>query len=177
MESKDLTALGLTDEVAQKVLAVHTQELEKQKNTINTLTTERDGYKTQLDTANSKLSGYDPEWKTKADEAKRLADEKVSNLQYEYAVKDASSSLKFSSESAKRAFVLDLTAKKLPVQDGKLLGFDDYVKEYQKSDPGAFQSEETPPAFSTGTSGKPQQPNSANEKANAALRALFGKEK
>ena len=29
----------------------------------------------------------------------------------------------------------DLTAKKLPLQEGKLLGLDDYVKGYRESDP------------------------------------------
>ena len=61
--------------------------------------------------------------------------------------------LKFSSASAKKAFLSDLTAKKLTLEDGKLLGFEDYVKTYKEQDPGAFAPEGAPPRVVAGTSG------------------------
>lgn len=47
----------------------------------------------------------------------------------------------------------DLTAKKLTLEDGKLLGFEDYVKTYKEQDPGAFAPEGAPPRVVAGTSG------------------------
>ena len=71
-------------------------------------------------------------------------------MQREFALKEQIASLQFSSESAKKAFLSDLSAKELPLQEGKLLGFDDFVKTYQQSDPAAFaaqQSTPPPPVF------------------------------
>ena len=59
-------------------------------------------------------------------------------MQRNFALKEQAAGLKFSSESAKRAFMADLEAQKLPIQDGKVLGFDDFAKSYRERDPGAL---------------------------------------
>lgn len=94
-------------------------------------------------------------------------------LQNDFAAQTAISAVKFSSESAKKAFLSDLKAKNLPLQEGKLLGFDDYLANYKKNDPGAFAPEGGLPRMAAGTSGQPAAP-TAHEQANAALRAAFG---
>ena len=86
----------------------------------------------------------------------------------------AASALKFTSESAKKAFLADLDAKNLPLQDdGTLLGFDDYVASYKKTDPGAFAPDGGLPRVSGSATGTPATP-TAKDQANAALRADFG---
>lgn len=97
----------------------------------------------------------------------------IKSMEREYALKEQAAGLKFSSESAKKAFLADLAAKELPIQEGKVLGFDDYVKAYKESDPGAFLSEQTPPRFSSHAEGTPAG-GTAKDQANAALRAAFG---
>lgn len=175
MKREDLTALGVTDEATvQKIMDLHGNDLTKLQNSISTLTADRDGLKTQLGEANGKLAGYDPDWKNKADTAKQEADNKIASMQYEFAAKDAVSGLKFTSESAKKAFIADLTAKKLPLQDGKLLGLDDFAKTYKETDPGAFASEEKPPIISSRTPGAQTVTTTNNDKANNALREAFG---
>ena len=175
MKREDLTALGITDDsVLDKIMSLHGTDVEKQKNTITTLTTARDDYKTQLDTVNTKLAGYDPEWKTKATQAETEASNKITAMQYEFAAKDSVSGLKFTSESAKKAFLTDLTAKKLPLQDGKLFGLDDFAKAYKETDPGAFASDEKPPIFSSKTPGTTTGALTDKDKANTALREAFG---
>ncbi len=74
-------------------------------------------------------------------------------------MKEAVSGLKFSSESAKKTFVADLTEKKLTLQDGKLLGLEDFTKAYQEADPGAFvpEDDDHTPIFSRGTGGSSGQ--------------------
>lgn len=74
---------------------------------------------------------------------------------YGHTVETAVAGLKFTSTAAKKAFVADLTAKKLTVQDGKLLGLDDFVNAYKQSDPSAFASENPVPQFVR--PGTPQQ--------------------
>ena len=151
MKTEDLKALGLTDEQVQRVFAMNGEEMNGLKANVDTLKAERDAARTQLADANKKLEGYDPEWKTKADQARQQAEQQVAEMKAGYAATSAASSLKFTSDSAKKAFLADLNAKKLPLQDdGTLLGFDDYVASYKKSDPGAFAQESGYPTVKDG---------------------------
>lgn len=131
---------NITDEQLNQLMDLHGADIERQKQQITTLTTERDAARTQLGEANTKLEGYDPDWKTKAAEAEHKAQEQVAALQSHFAAQSAVSAIKFSSESAKKAFLADLKTKNLTLQDGKLLGFDDFLADYKKTDPTAFVS-------------------------------------
>lgn len=174
MKTEDLKALGLTDEQVQRVFAMNGEEMNGLKANVDTLKAERDAARTQLADANKKLEGYDPEWKTKADQARQQAEQQVAEMKAGYAATSAASSLKFTSDSAKKAFLSDLKAKNLPLQDdGTLLGFDDYVASYKKTDPGAFAPEGGLPRVSGSATGTPAGP-TTNEQANAAIRAAFG---
>ena len=91
--------------------------------------------------------------KAKADYEKQLAEQA-----YDFAIKENSSKLKFSSNSAKKAFMSDLKAKNLSMENGKILGFDDFVNAYKEQDAGAFitenpspKNDEPKPSFSTKT--------------------------
>lgn len=158
MKTEELKAIGLTDDQIQRVFALNGADVNREKQAAATAVAERDTLRGQLADANKKLEGYDPAWQQKAT-----------------AAQNAAAGLKFSSESAKKAFLADLSAKKLPVQDGALLGFDDFVKTYKESDPAAFAPDVKPPRFAAGTPGSPAQP-TGREQANAAIRAVFGKE-
>ena len=89
----------------------------------------------------------------KADYEKQLAEQA-----YDFAIKENSAKLKFSSNSAKKAFMSDLKAKNLSMENGKILGFDDFVNAYKEQDAGAFitdnpspKNDEPKPSFSTKT--------------------------
>lgn len=161
MKTEDLKALGLNDDQVQKVFAMNGAEMNDLKQQIATLTTERDTARTHLGEANKKLEGYDPEWRAKAEKAENDAKAQVAELQNDFAAQSAVSGVKFSSESAKKAFLSDLKAKKLPLQEGKLLGFDDYLKSYKESDPGAFAPEKAVPTVTVGSKG--QAPATSNQ--------------
>lgn len=154
MKTEDLKALGLNDDQVQKVFAMNGAEMNDLKQQIATLTTERDTARTHLGEANKKLEGYDPEWRAKAEKAENDAKAQVAELQNDFAAERAVSGVQFSSDSARRAFLSDLKAKKLPLQEGKLLGFEDYLKSYKESDPGAFAPEKAAPTVTVGGKGK-----------------------
>lgn len=154
MKTEELKALGLNDDQVQKVFAMNGTEMNDLKQQITTLTAERDTARNNLSDANKKLEGYDPEWRTKAEKAENDAKAQVEELQKDFAAQTAAAGVKFSSESAKRAFLSDLKAKKLPLQDGKLLGFEDYLKSYRESDPGAFAPEKETPTITVGSKGQ-----------------------
>ena len=176
MKREDVKAIipGITEEQLQQLMDLHSDDIGTHKQSIDTLKAERDAARTQLADANKKLEGYDPEWKTKAAQAQQQADKQVAELKAGYAADSAASGLKFTSDSAKKAFLSDLKAKNLPLQDdGTLLGFDDYVASYKKTDPGAFAPDGGLPRVSGSATGTPATP-TAKDQANAALRAAFG---
>lgn len=175
MKTDELKALGLSDDQVQRVFALHVEDVNGLKTTIATLTAERDTARTSLGEANKKLEGYDPDWKQKAADAQQQAEQQIAGIKAQYAAASAADALHFTSESAKKAFLSDLAAKKLPLQDdGKLLGFDDFVKSYKESDPGAFAPDGGLPRVAASAAGQPAAP-TTKEQANAALRAAFGR--
>ena len=164
------------------IMAENGKDIEAKNNTITALTTERDGLKGQLQTANDEIKSYKDmdidgikakagEWETKYNTDTKALQDQLDAANYGFAVKEATRSLKFSSKAAREAFTSALTAKKLPLQEGKLLGMEDFVKTYQTDDPDAFMAEDddhTPFATRGGGGG------GNNLGAGAALRAAFG---
>ena len=174
MKTEDLKALGLNDEQVQRVFAMNGADVNREKQAAETAKAERDAMRTQLDEANTKLKGYDPDWQQKAADAQKVADAKVAELQAGYAAQNAAAGLHFTSASAKKAFMADLAAKNLPLQGDSLLGFDDFVKTYRENDPGAFAADTKPPRIVASATGTPAAA-TGREDANAAFRAAFGK--
>lgn len=129
-----------------KTVSEHKKKVEK-------LEEERDQFKEQYETAKETLDGFDgknfeaitkerDEWKEKAEKAEKDFNAKIEKRDYSDAVAKAMENLKFSSNSARKAFQAELEADPLKMKDGKLLGFDDFVKSYQETDASAFVSEE-----------------------------------
>lgn len=81
----------------------------------------------------------------KYEQDKKAWEAKTEQQAYEFAVKKASSGLKFSSAAAQRDFERGAIEKAMQRDGDKILGFDDYVNAYKTADPGAFITE-TPPA-------------------------------
>lgn len=170
----------ISKETLDAIMDLHSADVGTHKQNVTALTTERDQLKAQLEEANRQIQSYkdmDVEAikKSAADwEAKHAADtkalqDKLDAATYGFGVERAVAGLKFSSTAARNQFVSDLTAKKLPLQEGKLLGLEDYVKSYRESDPGAFlpeNNEKTPVAVKGG--------GGITLGADAALRAAFG---
>lgn len=82
---------------------------------------------------------------------------------YEFAIKEKTNGLQFTSNSAKKAFLTDALAKNLTMDNGNILGFDDFVSAYKEQDAGAFVVETTteepkPPMFGS-KSNKKDEPN------------------
>ncbi len=183
MKREDVKNLlpDISKENLDAIMDLHSADVGAHKQNVTALTTERDQLKTQLEEANKQIQSYkdmdvDGIKKAAADwEAKHAADtkalrDKLDAANYGFGVERAVAGLKFSSTAARNQFVADLTAKKLPLQEGKLLGLDDYVKGYRESDPGAFLPEnddKTPVAVKGGSGG-------ASLGTDAALRAAFG---
>lgn len=155
----------LSDAAIEAIMAEYGKGTQDLNNTITTLTTERDGYKSQLDDANQQIKSYKDmdiegiqksaqEWETKYNTDTQSLKDELANVKYGHAVDQVIAGVKFSSESAKKAYRADLVAKKLPLQeDGTLLGYADYHKAYQEADASAFATDTPAPSFSAGANG------------------------
>ena len=129
----------LSDDLVEQIMAEAGKTKTEMQNTIATLTTERDGLKTQLSDANAAIQSYKDmniegikqsaaDWETKYNTDTQALKDQLERTKYGYAVENAVGNLKFTSESAKKAFLADLTAKKLPIQESKLLRLEDFAK-------------------------------------------------
>ena len=149
MKREDVSKIipGITSDQLDSIMNLHGADITAKVNEITTLKAEKTTLTEQLSTANSKLEGYDPEWKAKAEQAKTDAAAQVAALEKGYALERKASGLKFSSESAKKAFLSDLEAAELPVQEDKVLGFEDFLSKYKESDPSAFLPDKPAPTI------------------------------
>lgn len=100
------------------------------------------GLQTQLSEANSKLEGYDPEWKAKAQRMQQEADQEVEAVKFDYALKAALSEAKARSPE-KVAKLIERDAIKLV--DGKLVGLDEQLKALKESDGYLFEGDKPAP--------------------------------
>lgn len=161
MKTEELTALGITEETANKILAINGKDIEHAKATvgatkdkeIEALTTERDGLQSQLDTANTTLDKFkdiDPEqiqtelkdYKERAEKAEEkyakditMRDQKawLTAKLDEYGVKSPLARKQIMSEVMSENDGL----KWKPEKDGKpatFYGFDDYMKAAKEED-------------------------------------------
>lgn len=187
-----LTEAGI--ELTDEQRAAVTKGVAENYKTVNEFTSkvkklegERDSWKDQytgVKTSLDKFDGVDvddlkaqiAEQKKKAEEAEKNANEKLAARDYADAVKANTAGIKFSSAAAQRDFESQLKSKNLPVNDGKLLGFTDFLAQYKADNEGAVLDENdegrakfTDP-MKPGSRGK--DPNEAE--LNRALRAAMG---
>lgn len=173
----------LSDDLIDQIMAEHGKSVNGSQQQIQSLTAERDGLRTQLEAANTEIQSYKDmdidgirqraaDWENRYNTETAALRDQLQAVEYGHTVEQAVSGYKFSSGAAKKQFISDLTAKKLPTENGKLLGLDEFVAGYKESDPDAFVSEEggVPFAVKGGSSG-----NSGSAKP-SALRAAFGLE-
>ena len=81
------------------------------------------------------------EMQTRYTTEKQQFEDKLSGQAYEFAVRERVNGLNFSSKAAKSAFMKSAIEKKFAMENGNLLGFDDYVTQYKAEDSGAFAQE------------------------------------
>lgn len=183
MERKFLEGLGIEKETIDKILDQHSTEIGKQKQALTALETERDGLKEQLTDAQKSIQSYKDmdidsiqkaaaDWEAKYNTDTKALQDKLSAQAYHHAVEKIASAERFSSAAARKAFVADLTAKELKLEGEKLIGYDDFRKTYQETDPDAFAPADDggnpPPHVVARTSG------GESGGALSALRAAFG---
>ena len=184
---EELEKLGI--EVPEEKKAEVTKKFSEEVVSIYEMNKKVQKVQDQLDTANSKLK--DTEEALKAFDGvdaeglkQKIAELEESNKQkdaeykkqleqrdYKDAVDKLTADIKFSSNAAKKSFVAELMENPLQMREGKVLGFDDYLKGVKESDPDSFVKESDGEAAKfTQPQGQPQ----GNPVDDSALRAAMG---
>lgn len=131
---------------------------------IERLEADRDQYKGQLDEANAqiaKFDGIDPAkvkediaaWQQKAENAEKEYTQKLAARERRDLISKELDKYKFSSRAARDSIASKLEADEITVKDGRLMGFEDYIKAYRESDADAFAPDNQPASFTTPAAG------------------------
>lgn len=176
--ANELKKLGIevSDEQKESLKKSMGEELYSKKemeDKVNKASSESEQWKTRAETAEKMLDGLDgksPEdilkerddWKRQAEDSKKEYEAKIAENEKSELLKEAFSEIEFTSESAKKAIMEDIS-KGVSVKNGKLIGFSDLIEEAKKTDANAFvnkQNQQTPHAYFT----KPNENNSGGGK-------------
>lgn len=155
MKTEELTALGLTEEQAEKVFAMHEKELTAEQKKTQKAVEERDGFKERLDTAETTLKGFegiDPEkiqgeladWKKKAQDAEKDFKAQLTQRDQRDWLKSKLDEYGVKSPYARRQLEQECMSEGsgLAWKDGKFMVFDDFMKAAKEQDTGLYQTQE-----------------------------------
>ncbi|MCM1545242.1 MAG: phage scaffolding protein [Ruminococcus sp.] len=172
MKTEELTAIGLSDEQANQVLAINGKDIEKHKQRITALEGERDNYKSQFETAEEtlkKFEGIDPEkvkdeiqdWKDKAEAAKKDFELRITQRDQKDWINQKLDEYGVSSPYARKQLISECTAEDsgLSWKDGAFFGFDDFMKSAKEKDNGLYQTAEEKKAAEEEAKKKENAPN------------------
>lgn len=176
--ANELKKLGIevSDEQKESLKKSMGEELYSKKemeDKVNKASSESEQWKTRAESAERMLEGLDgksPEdilrerddWKRQAEDSKKDYEAKIAEHEKDELLKEAFAEIEFTSESAKKAIMKDIS-ESVSVRNGKLIGFSDLIEEAKKTDANAFvnkQNQQTPHAYFT----KPNENNSGGDK-------------
>ena len=132
----------------KKALSAHYKNVAEHDKAISKLETERDKWKSQAETAEETLKGFDgkdfdtitrerDEWKKKAEDAEKDYNAKIEAREKSDLLSEALKDIKFTSEAAKKYIVAQLE-NEVGMKNGKLIGFNDLLNGLKESDASAF---------------------------------------
>lgn len=159
--ANELKKLGIevSDEQKESLKKSMGEELyskEEMEDKVKKASSESEQWKTRAESAERMLEGLDgksPEdilrerddWKRQAEDFQKDYEAKIAEHEKNELLKEAFAEIEFTSESAKKAIMEDIS-KGVSVRNGKLIGFSDLIEEAKKTDANAFVNKQTPPA-------------------------------
>ena len=132
-------------------IANRDEQITNLNSTIATRDTDLAGLQKQLEEAGqdaTKLAELNNQFaglQQKYDNDVKNYQEQMQHQAYEFAVKEYASTKNFTSQAAKRDFVQSMIARNLEMEDGKILGRDDFAEKYAEENADAFVTETPAP--------------------------------
>lgn len=162
--AKELKKLGIeiSDEQKESLKKSMGEELyskEEMEDKVKKASSESEQWKNRAESAEKMLKGLDgksledilkerDDWKRQAEDSKKDYEAKIAEHEKNELLKEAFAEIEFTSESAKKAIMEDIS-KGVSVRNGKLIGFSDLIEEAKKTDANAFVNKQNPPAHFT----------------------------
>lgn len=158
MKREDLKKLGLADDVVDKVMLMHgstSEELKSTKAQLETVNAQLTQANTTINELNEKVNKAPnvDELKAQIQTQKEAYEKQIEDIKYDHALANYLSSITFSSDLVKEAVTNKFKEKSFKLENGKLLGADDYIEELKKSQPSAFVVETKPEDNNSGQGG------------------------
>lgn len=155
MKTEELTAIGLSDEQANQVLAMAGKDIERHKKRITDLEAERNDLRGRLDTAETTLKnfeGIDPQkiqgeiqsYKERAEAAEKNYSQQITQRDQRDWLTHKLDEYGVNSPFARKQLISDAMAEDsgLSWKDGAYFGFDDYMKAAKAQDASLYQTAE-----------------------------------
>lgn len=147
MKKEELVALGIEEEVASKILSIHGKDIEKFKTDLETAKTQISEKDTQLTEANKTIESFKdikPEelkkaaedWKLKAEQAQKDAEERISKMKFDNSLETALKEARAKNPKAVKG-LLNLENLKLGDED-KIVGLAEQLEKIQKDNDYMF---------------------------------------
>lgn len=166
MKREDISSIfpDATPEQISALLNINSADIGREKQQVTVLTQQITDLQTQLTQRDTDMTSLQEQLTAAQTDAGKLSeaqeqltqlqskyaadqkkwDEKIAKQAYEFAIREKTNGLKFTSKAAQRDFVREATGKKLAFENGQLLGFDDFAAAYRAENPGALVEEEPP---------------------------------
>ena len=164
MKKQELIDLGIADDVADKIFALHGQSIEKHKTAAETATKELETIKTQLTEANTQIEGFKgmkveeiqkaaDEYKTKFEQAQTDHAKELSDIKFNHALETSLTGAKAKNLKAVQALInREALALK---DDGTLEGLDEQITKIKSENDYLFTDTNPPPKIVTGGNNQP----------------------
>lgn len=155
--------LELTEEqqsAINKAVAENYKTVAEFDKKIGKLEAERDGLKEQYNTVSETLKSFDgvdvdgmkkqlEEAQKKAEDAEKAYNARLTEREFDDALREALNGYRFSSEYAKSAIIAEVKSKGLPMVDGKIVGLGEVMDGIKQRDADAFTSDKPTAQFTT----------------------------
>lgn len=136
----------------KRALSEHYKNAGEVTRTLSKVENERDSWKNRAEAAETTLRSFDgvdvegmkqsiSDWKAKAEKAEQDAKEQIYQRDFADALKTELETIKFSSESAKKAIMSEIKEAGLTMKNGKILGLNDLIEQMKQYDAAAFVDE------------------------------------
>lgn len=129
-------------------LATKDTEISTLNETLSTRDTDLEALKSQLEEAGGdsskleELTAKFSELQSKYETDTKALQGKLNEQAYEFAVRDFAGKQKFTSKAARKEFERQMIAKSLPMENGNIMGANDWLKEYSKENGDSFVKEQ-----------------------------------
>lgn len=164
MKREDLKKLlgdSATDEVIDKVMALHGTGIEEFKTKLTNAETEHDQLKTQLEDANKQIESFKgmnvdeikksaDEYKTKFEQAQEESKNQLAALKFEHALDGHLATAKAKNPKAVKALLdMDILRKAYDEKSGAIVNFDEHLKPVKEQNDYLFEGDKPTPKIIT----------------------------